>query len=241
MKHELVTPRLFLRAWQESDREPFAAMNKDPRVMRWFPAPMTAAQSDSFIARMDDHHDRHGYTFWAVEVLDSEHGPAPFAGFVGLAQPRFSMPFEHGQPLVEVGWRLSPEFWGQGIATEAAAASLTFAFNDLNLDEVVSYTVPANIESQAAMQRLGMAYSGTFNHPDGGLQWWAPHVLYRARRQMVDGLPESPAISRCIPASVRQESLMGHKPPNIVSVTDASASRIPSQPVKPETPVERRR
>ncbi len=241
MKHELVTPRLFLRAWQESDREPFAQMNKDPRVMRWFPAPMTQAQSDGFVARMDDHHDRHGYTFWAVEVLDSEQGTAPFVGFVGLSQPRFAMPFDHGQPLVEVGWRLAPQWWGLGIATEAAAASLTFAFNDLNLDEVVSYTVPANIESQAVMQRLGMAYSGTFNHPDGGLQWWAPHVLYRARRQMIDGLPHEPAISLTSPLSVRQESLMGHKPRTIVSVTDAASPRIPSQPSKPEVPVERRR
>ena len=241
MKRELETPRLFLRAWQDSDREPFARMNADPRVMRWFPSPMTDAQTDGFMARLDDHHQRHGYTFWAVEVRASDRGPCSFAGFVGLTQPRYAMPFEHGQPLVEVGWRLSPDWWGMGIATEAANASLAFAFNELDLDEVVSYTVPANIASQAVMQRLGMSYSGTFNHPDAGLQWWAPHVLYRARRPAPTGVAEQARIGCQMPPHARQASLTGHAPRKVVSVTDAATGAVPRQSPNPDVPVERRR
>ena len=237
MKRELLTPRLFLRAWQESDRAPFATMNSDPRVMRWFPRPLSAYESDAFVDRLEEHHDRHGYTGWAVEVRESERGPADFAGFVGLVQPRHSMPFDHHQPLVEVGWRLAPEWWGMGIATEAAAASLAFAFNELKLEEVVSFTVPANLESQAVMQRLGMSYAGTFNHPAGGLEWWAPHVLYRARRQHVDGVHLPSDHADVAPLDARQASLLGHTPRQ-VDVTDRV---IPDQTPRTGWPVERRR
>ncbi len=211
MKRELITPRLFLRAWQDSDRAPFAQMNSDPRVMRWFPQPMSAPESNAMVDRLSEHHERHGYTAWAVEVRESVQGPAPFVGFVGLMQPRHSMPFDHEAPLVEVGWRLDPQWWGLGIATEAASASLGYAFKELKLDEVVSFTVPANLESQAVMQRLGMAYSGTFNHPAGGLAWWAPHVLYRARRHLFEGIGEVQDQALSLPLGSRQASLDGRK------------------------------
>ena len=211
VKRELVTPRLFLRAWQDSDRAPFAQMNSDSRVMRWFPQPMSNVESNAMVDRLREHHERHGYTAWAVEVVESVNGPAPFVGFVGLMHPRQSMPFDHETPLVEVGWRLDPKWWGLGIATEAASAALGYAFKELKLDEVVSFTVPANIESQAVMQRLGMAYSGTFNHPAGGLAWWAPHVLYRARRQMFDHVGDINEARICPPMDSRQASLDGRR------------------------------
>jgi len=241
VKRELITPRLFLRAWQESDRAPFAQMNSDPRVMRWFPAPMSTHESDAMVDRLTEHHERHGYTAWAVEVRDSVHGPAPFVGFVGLMQPRHSMPFDHEPPLVEVGWRLDPKWWGMGIATEAAAASLAYAFGELKLDEVVSFTVPANVESQAVMQRLGMSYSGTFNHPSGGLAWWAPHVLYRARRQYFDGVQQSGAERADASLDVRQASLDGRKPRTMIHDVDVTDPTIPPQQPRSGPTVERRR
>lgn len=179
-RHELRTPRLSLRRWRDDDLEHFAALNADPEVMRWFPAPLDRAASDELAGRIRANHERLGFGLWAVEVLDSERGTTPFAGFVGLSVPRFDPPFPATDPLVEIGWRLARPWWGLGIATEAAAEVLRSAFEDHGLAEVVSFTVPPNLASQAVMQRLGMAYDGVFEHPlaEPGA-WWAPHVLYR--------------------------------------------------------------
>jgi len=186
-RHELRTPRLSLRAWRDDDLEPFAALNADPRVMRWFPSTLDRSRSDATVARFDSAHTELGYTAWAVEVLRSERGPASFVGFVGLVPPTFDPPFDHAVPCVEVGWRLAADWWGLGIATEAAAAALRLAFLDLALPEVVSFTVPPNLPSQAVMQRIGMRYAGVFDHPraEPG-DWWRTHVLYRAT---ADDLP----------------------------------------------------
>jgi ribosomal-protein-alanine N-acetyltransferase len=186
-RHELRTPRLSLRAWRDSDREPYAAMNADAEVMRWFPSTMTPEQSDSGVDRFSAHHDEHGYTAWALEVHDSERGAAPFVGFLGLVTPTFDPPFSHTVPCVEIGWRLARPWWGLGLATEAGRAALRFGLLDAGLPEVVSFTVPPNLRSQAVMQRLGMRYEGVFEHPRAtAAEWWGPHVLYRAT---ADDLP----------------------------------------------------
>ena len=183
-RHELRTARLRLRAWRDSDREPFAAMNADPRVMRWFPSTYDRARSDEGVDRFVALHDELGYTGWAVEVLDSTRGPAPFVGFVGLVPPTFEPPFSHVEPCVEVGWRLAADWWGLGIATEAAAAALRFGLVEAGLDEGVAFTVPPNLASQAVMQRIGMRYDGVFDHPRAGPgDWWRSHALYRATAQ----------------------------------------------------------
>ena len=174
----LRTPRLSLRRWRESDLEPFAAMNADPEVMRWFPSVLDRQGSDALVERIEEHFDRRGFGLWAVEVLEPE--PAAFVGFVGLAVPRFEPPFRASDPCVEIGWRLARRWWGLGIATEAADEVLRHAFDELRLDEVVSFTVPPNLASQRVMQTLGMRYDGVFHHPGAGPgDWWAPHVLYR--------------------------------------------------------------
>ena len=177
---ELRTPRLSLRRWRDSDLAPFAAINADPQVMRWFPAALDRGESDAMVERIEAGHDRLGYGLWAVEVHESPRGPAPFVGFVGLSEPRFELPVAHAEPCVEVGWRLDRAWWGHGIASEAARECLRFAFEDLGLPEVLSWTVPPNLASQAVMARIGMRYSGTFLHPLAEPQdWWALHVLYR--------------------------------------------------------------
>jgi RimJ/RimL family protein N-acetyltransferase len=180
-RHELRTARLSLRAWREEDLEPFAALNAEPRVMRWFPATLDRGASDATAARFESMHAQLGYTAWAVEVVRSERGTAPFVGFVGIVPPRFDPPFSHGVPCIEIGWRLASDWWGLGIATEGALAALRLAFLELALPEVVSFTVPPNLPSQAVMQRIGMRYDGVFDHPraEPGA-WWRPHVLYRA-------------------------------------------------------------
>lgn len=172
---ELVTDRLALRQWRDADLAPFAALNADPEVMRYFPAPLTRTQSDEFAGYVHETIERQGWGLWAVEVID---GPA-FIGFVGLNRVTFD---EHFTPAVEVGWRLARPFWGYGYATEAATAALSFGFERLELDEIVSFTTRSNEPSIRVMRRLGMRHdaAGDFDHPR--VPQASPlrrHVLYR--------------------------------------------------------------
>jgi ribosomal-protein-alanine N-acetyltransferase len=176
---ELRTPRLRLRAWRAGDREPFARINADPRVMEHFPAPLGAAESDALLERIRAHFAERGFGLWAVEVP----GGPDFIGFVGLSVPGFEAPFT---PCVEVGWRLAAEHWGRGYATEAARAALAFGFGSLGLAELVSFSVPANARSRRVMERLGMRRDPAedFDHP--ALPAGHPlrrHVLYRIARE----------------------------------------------------------
>lgn len=178
MADDLLTPRLRLRRWEERDLAPFAAMNADPRVMEHFPGTLTRSESDTLVARIGGHFDRHGFGLWAVEVA----ADGAFAGFTGLAVPRFEA---HFTPCVEIGWRLAPAHWGQGYATEAARAALTFGFDTVGLEEIVSFTVPANAPSRRVMERLGMACrpEDDFEHPALPVgHALRRHVLYRLRR-----------------------------------------------------------
>jgi RimJ/RimL family protein N-acetyltransferase len=156
----LTTPRLLLREWRPEDREPFAALNADPRVMEHFPGVLSRRQSDALAQRSARHFERHGFGPWAVEVP----GVAPFIGFVGLDVPGFEA---HFTPCVEIGWRLAAEHWAHGYATEAALASVRYAFDVVGLDELMSFTTPQNVRSQAVMKRIGMTRdpADDFDHP----------------------------------------------------------------------------
>jgi len=174
----LRTPRLVLRLWRPSDRAPFAAMNADPAVMAYFPAPLTRAESDALADAIEAHHAARGFGLWALEIP----GVAPFAGFVGLSVPGFTAPFT---PCVEIGWRLAAALWGRGYATEAACGVLAHAWDVVGLDEVVSFTTAGNDRSRAVMTRIGMRHdpASDFDHPrlPAGHPM-RPHVLYRIAR-----------------------------------------------------------
>ncbi len=174
----LETERLVLREWRDGDRAPFAALNADARVMEHFRGTLDRAASDGLIERIVDHWATDGHGLWAVE----RKADGRFIGFVGLTPPNFDAAFT---PCVEIGWRLAPDAWGQGFATEAARAALRFGFERLGLDEIVSFTVPANVRSRAVMERIGMTRdpADDFDHPgfpDG--HRLRRHVLYRLRR-----------------------------------------------------------
>ena len=171
----LSSVRICLRQWRAEDRDAFAAMNADARVMEFFPACLTRAESDAMVDRIQEHFSAHNFGLWAVEVPDV----ARFIGLAGLAVPRFRAAFT---PCVEVGWRLAFEHWGRGYATEAARLALDYGFGTLALSEVVSLTAVTNRRSRAVMQRLGMRRdpSEDFEHPalpEGHLL--RRHVLYR--------------------------------------------------------------
>lgn len=171
--HELRTERLVLRQWREPDRDPWAALCADPRVMEHFPAALTREQADDFVDRHRAGIDERGWGLWAVEVP----GVAPFIGFVGLAEPGFDADFT---PCIEVGWRLAAEHWGRGYAPEAAGAALAFAFDVLALDDVVSFTFVGNANSRRVMEKIGMTFEREFDHPNLPGHRVERHVLYRA-------------------------------------------------------------
>lgn len=185
MRSETVfeTPRLLLRHWRPSDRDAFAAINCDPLVMEHFPALLDRADSDAFADRIGLALAAEGIGLWAVEIK----GGASFIGFVGLSRPSWEA---HFTPAVEVGWRLARAHWGQGFAPEAAAAALEIAFAGQGLEEVVSFTVPANLRSRRVMEKIGMHHdvADDFDHPelpeDSTLR---RHVLYRKRRPSTAG------------------------------------------------------
>jgi RimJ/RimL family protein N-acetyltransferase len=177
---ELRTERLLLRQWRDEDLEPFAELNADPETMRFFVSTQSRAESDALAERSRRQIEDEGWGLWAVEVA----GGAPFVGFVGLARPSFEA---HFTPAVEVGWRLARGYWGRGYATEAARAALAYGFDELALDEIVSFTSPLNEPSRRVMERLGMSHdpADDFEHPrvPAGHPL-RPHVLYRLSRSV---------------------------------------------------------
>lgn len=168
------TQRLKLRRWVTSDRKPFSELNADSDVMKHFPGTLSEDESNSFLDIIESRISRNGWGFWAVELKRTN----AFIGFVGLNSPAIKLPFS---PCVEIGWRLSKKHWGKGYATEAAQATLRYAFEQLSLNEVVAFTTVKNIRSQRVMQRINMSNTNQdFLHPsvpaESGLQ---EHVLFK--------------------------------------------------------------
>jgi RimJ/RimL family protein N-acetyltransferase len=172
---ELRTGRLLLRRWRDADRDAFAELNADREVMEHFPEPMPREKSDALIDRIEVGFEERGYGFWAVELVAT----GEFIGFTGLALAEFEA---HFTPVVEVGWRLKRSAWGQGYATEAALAAMTYGFDEVGVREIVALTTRDNLRSRAVMQRLGMSYdpADDFGHPSFPLGHpLRPFVLYR--------------------------------------------------------------
>ncbi|HEX6658731.1 MAG TPA: GNAT family N-acetyltransferase [Ilumatobacter sp.] len=169
---ELRTERLLLRRWRDTERSAFHALNSDPAVMATLGPVMSRADSDAFMNRIEQRFREHLFGLWCVD-LDGES-----IGFTGLSVPWF-------RDGIEVGWRIRSEFWGHGYAPEAATECLRYAFDDLGLDEVISFTAAINARSRRVMEKVGLQRDADadFEHPgvpDGSPL--RPHVLYRITR-----------------------------------------------------------
>ncbi|MAY62667.1 MAG: GNAT family N-acetyltransferase [Rhizobiales bacterium] len=157
----LSTERLILRNWREGDRDLFHFINSDDRVMEFFPMRRTREQSDELMDLLAAGIEKNGFGFAVIEIAET----GQTAGFAGLHLCDGIPGLEPGE--VEIGWRLAPQFWGRGIASEASRRWLEFGFDDLGLDRIVSFAVDGNDRSTAVMRRIGMrARPGSdFDHP----------------------------------------------------------------------------
>jgi RimJ/RimL family protein N-acetyltransferase len=183
MSSVVMQPSIILRQWNDSDLEPFASMNADAEVMRFFARRWTTEESREAMLRFRQGIEQRGWGLWAVEV------DGDFAGFTGLSEPKFSA---HFTPCVEVGWRFRQEYWGRGIAFAAAQQAVDYAFSVLRLEHLVSFTTAINLRSRRLMERLGFTHDADddFMHPllqeDHPLRH---HVLYRKHAPHLPATP----------------------------------------------------
>ena len=173
------TDRLILRAFRDADREPFAAINGDPRVGDWLGGVIDRAASDAMLDRINAHIDETGWGLWAAE----RKADARLIGFIGLSTVKAgALPVG---PAIEMGWRLTPDAWGGGFATEGARAALDWGFDHIDTPEIIAFTATTNLASQAVMRRIGMTPDPArdFDHPrlaeDHPLR---RHVVFAAKR-----------------------------------------------------------
>lgn len=168
------TERLVLRSWREADLLPFVAMNMDGEVMKYFPALLTAEQTEAFYHRIQDEFDTKGFGLYAVELKAT----GEFVGYVGLHEIGFSAYFTPG---IEIGWRLASTHHKRGYAPEAATAVLSLA-RDMGIKSLHSFTALQNSPSEKVMQKIGMRMAGYFDHPNVA----ADSPLYRHVRYTID-------------------------------------------------------
>lgn len=157
----LETERLILRNWRDDDRDLFREINRDPKVMEFFPWRRTYEEADAMLERVRAMIDTTGFGFFAIEEKESGD-PVGFCG-LGPAMVAPVMP----QETIEIGWRLATRYWGKGYATEAATAALRHGFLDRRLDAVLSFAVAKNTRSTSVMKRIGLRRleSLDFDHP----------------------------------------------------------------------------
>jgi RimJ/RimL family protein N-acetyltransferase len=157
---ELQTARLRLRRWTPADLAPLTELFAEPKVW-WYPLRrgFTPAETERFLQRRLDEWATQGWGLWALEL------GGVLIGEAGLGLPEF---LPEVMPVPEVGWRLHPDFWGSGYATEAAFASLEYGFGELGLDEIVSIFEPDNDASGRVMERIGMAFDRDTVDPKSG-------------------------------------------------------------------------
>ncbi|QMW23817.1 GNAT family N-acetyltransferase [Sandaracinobacteroides saxicola] len=166
------TERLVLRSWQDADLDDLVALNGDPEVMRFFGFTMSREASAIMRGRLQGWDDALGVTFWRVGLREDDR----FLGIAGLKPLTVPWPEPHD---VEIGWRFARHAWGQGHASEAAAAALAVGL--ARWPRVMAQTNFANRASWRVMERIGMTRAETldFDHPNYAEGHpLRPHIVY---------------------------------------------------------------
>lgn len=173
------TPLLILRQWQNSDTDPFIQMCADDEVMRYFLKKLDASEATAFMHRLKDAIETRGWGLYAAELKAT----GEFIGFIGFIGLHIHPPEFVIADAPEIGWRLLPQYWHQGYATEGAKAVLKHAFRNLRLEKVISFTACLNTPSERVMQKMGMDKVRDFDHPlVPAAHPLQRHVLYEMHR-----------------------------------------------------------
>jgi RimJ/RimL family protein N-acetyltransferase len=139
------TERLTLRRLVEADRDTVARWNADPAFTRHLAGVQTRAQSDETFDRWQRHWETHGFGLLGIEWKETGE-------LIGRSGPQFHRMWPDDP---EIGWALDPAWWGRGLATEAGAACVAWAFGELGYERVVSITTEPNLASRNVMRKLG--------------------------------------------------------------------------------------
>jgi len=147
--HTIETARVYLRPFTADDLDAFALVCGDPDVMRYIGngKPLSREQTQARLNSIIEHQSRHGFAVWAA--IDNASGV--LMGYCGLQ-------FLDNTPEIEVGYRLAKSFWGGGLATEAARASVRYGFEELGLDRIVAVVQPGNLASQRVVGKAGLSF-----------------------------------------------------------------------------------
>ena len=156
------TDRLILRPWCEGDKPAFAAVVNTPAMMTHFGGVRPRAEIDPLIDQQMASQAADGCSMWAVELREA----GDLAGICGV---RWQLIYP-GTPVfgeLEIGWRIGEHWWGQGIAREAAEASIAWAWANTTAPRVAAWTSIGNTRSWGLMERLGMHRRPDldFHHP----------------------------------------------------------------------------
>lgn len=175
-EHEtLQTEHLVGQRLEAQHRELLRRLHRDPSIARTLSPsgkPLPDEQIEARIQETFDHWQRHGFGLWGW----FEQGSKAFVGRIGIKWADLD-----GERVIELAYAVMPGFWGQGLATEAAEASLDVAFRHVGADEVVAFTRPTNKASQRVLAKLGFEHKGEVNR-DG-----VRHHVYRLPRSRWQG------------------------------------------------------
>ncbi|GEQ04398.1 GNAT family N-acetyltransferase [Staphylococcus gallinarum] len=156
------TERLRLRDWEENDLLLFQQMNANPQVRRYFPSLLSYQRSKSDMNKMNKAINQEGIGLFAVELKETNG----WLGFIGVNYITSDSKYKFDElPFYEIGWRLIPEVWGNGFATEGAEAVLQYA-KQKGISEVYAFSTENNIPSRKVMEKIGMTFYDHFEYPE---------------------------------------------------------------------------
>lgn len=174
----LETPRLILREFVPEDLEALARVISDRETMRYYPAPYDHHGVEQWIARNRARYAADGHGLWGLVLKTSDE----LIGDCGLTRQEVD-----GETLTELGYHLRRDFWGQGLASEAARACHDYAFANLHLDQLISLIRPENLPSRRVAEKVGMTLWKT--------TLWRnlPHCVYVIQRRSAGVPPATPS------------------------------------------------
>jgi RimJ/RimL family protein N-acetyltransferase len=162
------TGRLVLRQFRDDDLDALFAVIGDPITMQYYPHTFTRKDAEEWLGRNLRRYALHGYGLFAVVLKTT----GEMIGDCGLVQQQIE-----GLSLLEVGYHLRRDQWGKGYATEAARATMGYAFQTLNVAKLISLIRPDNLPSRRVAERNGMKIEQQITF------YGLPHLVYAMRRQ----------------------------------------------------------